>query len=408
MRQWFFVVGVIFIFVVVLVGVIHVIRFYSFYSKIQVNANKEQYIEKQNVFDILIMGYGGEGHQGEYLTDTLMIAHIDISKQKVKLISVPRDTWVRIPTTTQLDYYTKINAVYQWGLNERAFPYADIDIKGEQGAINLLRSVLYEMTGIVIDNFVAVDFEGFEKTIDTLGGIEVEVETTFDDYLYPIAGRENDTCDEEATPILEDEDLATREGQIVEKGGEIVFTVTPSPLPTQGIATESADTQRPYIAYPCRYEHLHFDAGVTQMDGETALKFARSRKSEQDGGDFNRAARQQQVIDAVRKKVLTVGVIPKLLPLMDELDEHIRTDISWELLQKFLSEIDNAERYTLDMVVLSTDNVYAEAESEDGQAILIPQAGINQWGETREYINNALQGVSPTPSVVEEQEILLE
>ena len=47
------------------------------------------------------------------------------------------------------------------------------------------------------------------------------------------------------------------------------------------------------------------------MDGTTALKFARSRHSPDDGDDFNRAIRQQLVIESIKDKVISLGFIPQ-------------------------------------------------------------------------------------------------
>ena len=55
--------------------------------------------------------------------------------------------------------------------------------------------------------------------------------------------------------------------------------------------------------FNCRYENLHFDKGIQHMDGTTALKYARSRHSNMDGGDFNRAERQKLVVTAIRDKI---------------------------------------------------------------------------------------------------------
>ena len=75
-------------------------------------------------------------------------------------------------------------------------------------------------------------------------------------------------------------------------------------------------TASPQDAFPCRYEHLHFNTGVQHMDGKTALKYVRSRHALQDGGDFGRASRQQRFLSAVKDKVLSVTFIPKIVPLM--------------------------------------------------------------------------------------------
>jgi anionic cell wall polymer biosynthesis LytR-Cps2A-Psr (LCP) family protein len=161
----------------------------------------------------------------------------------------------------------------------------------------------------------------------------------------------------------------------------------------QKVATES-----PHLAYPCRYEHIHYDAGLQEMDGETALKFARSRQALQDGGDFNRAARQQRVIQAVRDKVLSVGFLPKIIPLLEELDEHIRMDIPFDTVQQFMTEAQNADEYKIESNVLSNTLYLQDSTSEDGQAILVPQAGIGDWDAVKGYVHNYVNDITPTPT----------
>jgi LCP family protein required for cell wall assembly len=248
---------------------------------------------EKKIFNFLIMGYGGGNHDGAYLTDTLMIAHVDMEKKRTVLISLPRDIWVKIPTKSGDDFHEKINAVYQMGLFNKNYPDIPAKYAEEQGAANLTKEVVGNIVGLEIDNYVAIDFEGFTKAVDVLGGVDVNVETTFDDYEYPVTGKEKDLCGKEEKDLP---DLLK-------------------------IATES-----PTLAFPCRYEHLHFDAGLTHMDGETALKYVRSRHSLQDGNDFGRAKRQQRFLEAVKNKVISIGFITKIPALMDEMQNYIRTD----------------------------------------------------------------------------------
>ena len=57
---------------------------------------------------------------------------------------------------------------------------------------------------------------------------------------------------------------------------------------------------------------------------ELRLKFARSRHSPDDGDDFNRAIRQQLVIESIKDKVISLGFIPKIIPLMNEFKKMSR------------------------------------------------------------------------------------
>jgi len=105
------------------------------------------------------------------LTDTIMLASIDVKNHKINLISVPRDLYVLVPGFG----YNKINAAYSLGKN--------FDVAG--GGMDVLKDTVYDVLGQKIDYYVKVDFDGFVEAIDTLGGVDVVVENDIYDYLYP-------------------------------------------------------------------------------------------------------------------------------------------------------------------------------------------------------------------------------
>ena len=321
--------------------------------------------EPKTTYNILLMGYGGGRHEGTYLTDSMMIAHVDTLTKKILLISLPRDIWVPVPTRNKKeDFHAKVNSVYQMGLSPRNYPSIEPKYQSVQGAAELLKTVLKKVTGLTIDNYIAVDFAGFVKAVDLIGGVSVTVDKSFDDYKYPIDGSENDPCG------LTGEELAKAEKEA---------------------------TKEPELLFPCRYEHLHFSAGKQDMNGESGLKYVRSRQSAEDGGDFSRARRQQLFLEAVRQKVLNIGIVTKVSPLMDELENNIRTDISPDLTKQFVSEADNAGEYTLSHLVLSTNNYLVESYSSDRQYILIPKLGEDRFMNVRAGISESILGIFPTP-----------
>ena len=322
---------------------------------------------EKKIFNFLIMGYGGGNHDGAYLTDTLMIAHVDMEKKRTVLISLPRDIWVKIPTKSGDDFHEKINAVYQMGLFNKNYPDIPTKYAEEQGAANLTKEVVGNIVGLEIDNYVAIDFEGFTKAVDLLGGVDVNVETTFDDYEYPVTGKEKDLCGKEEKDLP---DLLK-------------------------IATES-----PTLAFPCRYEHLHFDAGLTHMDGETALKYVRSRHSLQDGNDFGRAKRQQRFLEAVKNKVISIGFITKIPALLDEMQSYIRTDIHSSTITKLIGEAPSSSKYKISNFVPDTNNYLDPSRSSYGGFILVPKEGEDKWSRMKGAIRDIMRGVPPTPTRV--------
>ena len=139
----------------------------------------------------------------------------------------------------------RINSAYHYGEEKR---------KG--GGKVLAKAIVEDVTGLVIYYVVIVDFSQFERLIDVVGGIDVVVPKAFIDTQYPIAGKENDEC-----------------------GGD--------------------------TTYACRYETVQFLEGLQHVDGKTALKYVRSRHAEGDEGtDFARGIRQQEVIVALKEKIM--------------------------------------------------------------------------------------------------------
>ncbi len=139
----------------------------------------------------------------------------------------------------------KINSAYHYGEEKR---------KG--GGKILAKAIVEDVTGLVIHYVVVIDFSQFEELIDVVGGIDVFIPKAFTDSQYPIAGKENDAC-----------------------GGDATFA--------------------------CRYKTVQFQAGSQHMDGKTALMYVRSRHAEGDEGtDFARGNRQQDVIVALKEKII--------------------------------------------------------------------------------------------------------
>jgi len=140
------------------------------------SADKQLKGEKNDRINILLLGMGGEGHDGAYLSDTIILASLKPSTKQVALISVPRD--LQVPLTEA--GYRKIN-------NINAFAEAKEKDSGGQATVDAV-SKLFNLN---IDYYVRVDFSGFVNVIDEIGGIKVNVENQLDDYAYPIMGEED-------------------------------------------------------------------------------------------------------------------------------------------------------------------------------------------------------------------------
>ncbi|MGB9707558.1 MAG: LCP family protein [Microgenomates group bacterium] len=361
----------------------------QFYQKIY--TPKKEIPKEKTQYNILLFGYGGGKHEGAYLTDTIMLFHLDLASKSATLISIPRDLWVKLPTKDNSDFHTKINAVYQMELFPENYPLLDKRFLGDKKDANLIKYIVGGIFGVKIDNYIAVDFEGFKKAIDLLGGVEVNVEKSFTDPQYPIEGKEKDLCDQQTEELFKKAEVFLKPGYNPEDRDR-VFSEDPKVEEFVKNATAS-----PHLAFPCRYETITFTKGKTLMNGETALKYVRSRHSNQDGNDFSRARRQHLLLMAVKDKVLSLGFIAKAPLLLNQLGEHIKTDLSISDIKKLSQESLKANQYYLTTFVISTDNFLKEGYSSEGGYILYPKEGIDQWEHFQKEFKLILKGATPTP-----------
>ena len=222
--------------------------------------------------NVLVLGKAGFGHEAPDLTDTMLLVSFNLKEgqENISLLSLPRDIWIE-------DLRAKLNSVYYWG-----------NQKKEGGGLVLTKKVVEEIVGVPIQYGVVVDFAGFSKLIDSLGGIEVEVENSFTDERFPIPGKEDDLC-----------------------GGD--------------------------LKYNCRFETVSFTKGLQMMDGAEALKFVRSRHAEDltEGTDLARSKRQQQVILGIKNRLLDREVMfswEKIQKVNEIVWSMIETDMNEEMM----------------------------------------------------------------------------
>ncbi len=131
--------------------------------------------EADDRINVLVTGIGGAGHDGPYLTDTILLASYQPSTNTAALLSIPRDLLVPDGAGGR-----KINSI---GTAE------ELQSAGA-GAPTLAREV-EKLFGISIPYYLRIDFSGFEELVDRIGGVDVVVDRTFEDKHYPILGHED-------------------------------------------------------------------------------------------------------------------------------------------------------------------------------------------------------------------------
>ncbi|MBI2624326.1 LCP family protein [Candidatus Parcubacteria bacterium] len=186
------------------------------------------------------------------------------------------------------------------------------------GGLVYAKWVIGEVTGYKIDHAVSVDFTAFKEVVDALGGVDVTLREKF-----------------------------------VE--------------PTQWSG---------YPGFQNTSGAFVLDAGRHHLDGTTALFFVRSRFST---SDFDRARRQQQILGAIRDKVLSLGVLANPVALnriLESVSNHVLTDASTKEIQDFLPVVAGASSMRTTHLVLDTSpNGLLEDTTIDGAFVLIPKGG---------------------------------
>jgi len=313
-------------------------------------------INLNKTINILLLGYGGAGHDGGTLSDSIIIANVNSTNKSINLISIPRDLWVPLPYDWDNLQNFKLNEAYAIGGNDTKYANKKPEFRGETGRGNLAKYAVQIVTGIPMDYYIAVDFAGLTKAINLLGGIEVNVPNTFDDYFYPVKGLENETCGKTAAEIAELHQKYS--GFDLEK------------------------------QFTCRYEHIHFDKGLQTINGESALKFVRSRHSNESGGDFARSVRQFVVLTGIKNKIISADIITKADPVFDQLVSVVKTDIDNTVIISLVNLLKDYQSYKITTINLTDQNVLIQSKSPSGQYILIPKEGVNKWSEIQKFIDS--------------------
>ena len=244
--------------------------------------------EGKERLNILLMGVDRRDDEEIARSDTLILVSIDPVGKRVGMLSIPRDLWVTIPGFGK----DKINAAYPIGEK----------MNGPGGGTALAMKTVEHNFRVPVHYFATVDFAGFTRIVDSVGGIMVDVPYVLKDDAYP-----------------------TDEGS--------------------------------------NYMRFVIQSGMQSMDGQMALRYARSRNFD---SDFGRQRRQQQVLQAIRDKGMSLDAMTRLPEFISAVGGAFRTDISplqWPGLARLASEIerDNVKSFgiTPDMIVVhDTPEIY--------------------------------------------------
>jgi len=205
--------------------------------------------EESERVNILLLGIDKRPDEQYARTDTMILISVDPATGKAGMLSIPRDLWVTVPGYGE----NRINTAHYTG-DKNGYPGG--------GPALAMKTVQYNL-GVPVHFYVRVDFDGFRRIIDTLGGIDIDVPQTINDPKYP------------------DENYG--------------------------------------------YDPFYIEKGPHHLDGAAALKYARTRATS--GADFDRSRRQHPVLLAIREQALAIGVIPKIPELWNTMAGTVQTDL---------------------------------------------------------------------------------
>jgi polyisoprenyl-teichoic acid--peptidoglycan teichoic acid transferase len=282
--------------------------------------------------NILLLGKGGDGHTAPDLTDTILVASIDPINKKAALLSIPRDLYVQPDGGGSM----KINAVYATAKNKvlNGRKIANQEAEAEKAGLDAIQKEVAADMGIPIHYYVMVDFEGFRKAIDTVGGIDINVGP-------------NNTVKE----TLWDE-----------------------------------HTGKQY--------KLDVKTGQQHFDGQRALFYSRSRATSA-RGDFDRAERQRLVLQALKDKVLSAGTLSnpaKVSGLLNAFGQHVSSNLSLKevmRLQDIAKGIPNDAIASLGLA--DPPNNFVQTDNINGLSIVRPRAGVGEYAAIQNFVRNSLK-----------------
>ncbi len=261
--------------------------------------------------NILLIGVDSTPTRTTALTDTMMVASLDPVGRTVSLVSVPRDL-IGVPLGDGNNFGPKLNSLMSYAdTHRKEFP---------QGGKRALEDAVGALLGIRIQYQATLDFAGFVKMIDAVGGVDVDVKDAFDDPTYDGYG-------------------LNRQG----------WSVT---------------------------------AGPHHFDGLNALAYARSRKATGES-DFKRQERQQEILLALRDKVTSGGSLLFNLPnLLDALGAMVHTDFPIGRLPSVAATLDEMGTAGITRTVIrfplvhGGTNRYGSIQIPDLAAIRVVAAGL--------------------------------
>lgn len=229
------------------------------------------------------------------------------------------------------------------------------------------------MVSIPRDLYVKIPGVGYNKLnyANAVGGPELAVQT-----LEPIL--------DQKIPYFVQVDFTAFKDIVNQVGG--ISVDVPQPV------------SDPYYPAPnmIDYQPFYLSAGKQNLNGDVALKYVRSRETT---SDFDRSARQQMVIMAIKDKALSAGVLTspkKILGIVSTLTKHLRINFSPKEVERLLALVKNIDSSKVQSYVLdNSTNGFLVADTSLGGYYLRPKS--NNYEQIQEYVDGIFSDEAESP-----------
>lgn len=269
---------------------------------------------------------------------------------RASLISIPRDLFVKVPGREE---QRKINAVYALGQE-----------RGKGGGIDDMRQIVGEVTGQDIPYAVVINFQGFKDLVNALGGVSMHLDEPFEESMQ-FRGLQQ-RCDGVRFTIPSG---SFEEKRIKRKNGTYYANLKRYPLCFEKMTSQAI------LELECGGD-FKLPAGDSVLDGDQALCYARARYQ---SNDFERAKRQQRVIQSIKEKALSIGTLTdfgKINALLDSLGNNVLINTeAWEA-KRFFELYQANQNVTLTQRVLEDSEeglLYTPPATPESGYILLPR-----------------------------------
>lgn len=239
----------------------------------------EDYVHNYLIFGIEEIG-------GARNTDAMMIGTINTKDGTLKLTSLLRDSYVEIPGYKA----NKLNSAYS------------------KGGVKLLIETIEKNYKIHIDGYASVNFEAFEKIVDLLGGVEIE--------------------------------LGKEEVKYLNKTNYISNKANRNLVP-----------------------------GVNKMNGNQVMGYVRVRKVKTLGGanyDYGRVVRQQRALNAMFKSLMSSKNLFKILPISSQALNYVTTNLNQKQIEKMMGTVIESKITTLETFRVPVDGAFEAPKKYNG------------------------------------------